>query len=169
MNTSIARSPLIARASPCCCWCKRHACITNNFKAQLSLRKHSLFLPASSPARRKATPHRTPHKARPVLVASATAASRLDEQPKVNPLRQPFAAWQQWWCIGATAKADLPKSQKFSRILARLWGFVKHSKRTLSFAVCFMVRRGCAYITSKHAQLAFSAHATQTLLYRHHC
>ena len=40
---------------------------------------------------------------------------------------------------GATPQSELPKSQKFSRICARLWGIMKHSKTSLSFAVTFMV------------------------------
>lgn len=80
----------------------------------------------------------------PVSATSAAAGVKTGAEPTVNPILRPIKAWRQWWYIGATPQADLPKSQQFSRILARLWGFVKHSKTTLTFAVIFMVHMFCA-------------------------
>lgn len=105
-----------------------------------------------------------------VCSSAASVIERYEEAEAKNPirpLRHPFASWRQWWYIGkqpaliskrprsctgesvqfpkrsvagATPQSELPKSQKFSRICARLWGIMKHSKTSLSFAVTFMVR-----------------------------
>lgn len=97
--------------------------------------------------------------------SAASVTERYEEAEAKNPirpLRHPFASWQHWWYIGkpsagaqhqhthvkrqsayagtgATPQSQLPQSQKFSRICARLWGIMKHSKTSLSFAVTFMV------------------------------
>lgn len=78
-----------------------------------------------------------------VLRVSATSVTERYEDAEakdpIRPLRHPVAAWQRWWYIGATPQAELPQSQKFSKICARLWSIMKHSKTSLSFAVTFMV------------------------------
>ena len=77
---------------------------------------------------------------RPILAASVTERYEAAEaRDPIRPLRHPLTAWQRWWNIGATPRAELPQSQKFSRICARLWGIMKHSKTSLTFAVMFMV------------------------------
>lgn len=77
------------------------------------------------------------------LRVSAVSVTERYEQAErtdpIRPLRHPLAAWQRWWYIGATPQAELPQSQKFSKICARLWGIMRHSKTSLSFAVTFMV------------------------------
>lgn len=75
-------------------------------------------------------------------VSAVSVTERYEQAEKtdpIRPLRHPVAAWQRWWYIGATPQAELPQSQKFSKICARLWGIMKHSKTSLSFAVTFMV------------------------------
>ena len=75
-------------------------------------------------------------------ISAISVSERYEEvsaQDPVKPLRHPLAAWSRWWYIGATPAAELPKSQKFTRIMARLWSIMKHSKTSLSFAVTFMV------------------------------
>lgn len=135
MNASLTTSSVVARASTCCRY-RHYADLAIQSKPQLALHTAARLAPAKNFARR----HLASSSSRLTATASATAAVNPQEQAKVNPLLHPVTAWQQWWYIGATPKADLPQSQKFSRILARLWGCVKHSKRTLTFAVLFMVR-----------------------------
>ena len=134
MNTSLTRSPHIVSVSLSYRY-KQHARIANRVRRQSVLQTSFSLNPRSNFARRKAASA----GARPILAASATAAGRSDAQSNSNPLLRCFAAWQQWWHIGATAKADLPKSQEFSQILLRLWGFIQHSTQTLAFALLFMV------------------------------
>ena len=77
------------------------------------------------------------------LRVSASSVSErynaAEEGDPIKPLRHPAAAWHRWWYIGATPQAELPPSQKFSRICNRLWSIIKHSKTSLTFAVMFMV------------------------------
>lgn len=83
----------------------------------------------------------------PSISAISVTERYADAEAKdtIRPLRHPFAAWQRWWYMGATPQAELPQSQKFSRICARLWGIMKHSKTSLTFAITFMVR--CTYLS----------------------
>lgn len=85
------------------------------------------------------TPRR--HFTGTAFTSAVSVTERFDAEANtpIRPLRHPLASWQQWWHIGATPQSQLPQSQKFSRICARLWGIMKHSKTSLSFAVTFMV------------------------------
>ena len=88
-------------------------------------------------------------------VSAVSVTERYEQAEKtdpIRPLRHPLAAWQRWWYIGATPPAELPQSQKFSKICARLWGIMKHSKTSLSFAVTFMVR--CSLLRQVHVALS---------------
>jgi len=88
-------------------------------------------------------------------VSAVSVTERYEQAEKtdpIRPLRHPFAAWQRWWYIGATPQAELPQSQKFSKICARLWGIMKHSKTSLSFAVTFMV--SCSLHRQVHVALS---------------
>ncbi len=88
-------------------------------------------------------------------VSAVSVTERYEQAEKtdpIRPLRHPLAAWQRWWYIGATPQAELPQSQKFSKICARLWGIMKHSKTSLSFAVTFMV--SCSLHRQVHVALS---------------
>ena len=90
-------------------------------------------------------------------VSAVSVTERYEQAEKtdpIRPLRHPLAAWQRWWYIGATPQAELPQSQKFSKICARLWGIMKHSKTSLSFAVTFMV--SCSL--HRQVRVALSCH-----------
>ncbi|DBA70277.1 TPA: hypothetical protein ACH3X2_012175 [Trebouxia sp. C0005] len=86
-------------------------------------------------------------------VSAVSVTERYEQAEKtdpIRPLRHPVAAWQRWWYIGATPQAELPQSQKFSKICARLWGIMKHSKTSLSFAVTFMVLAAASELAIPH-------------------
>ncbi len=88
-------------------------------------------------------------------VSAVSVTERYEQAEKtdpIRPLRHPLAAWQRWWYIGATPQAELPQSQKLSKICARLWGIMKHSKTSLSFAVTFMV--SCSLHCQVHVALS---------------
>ena len=132
----------VARLSPGSCQIQ-HRLVHNGFPRTflrsdvLKLRRRWQPLPQITGSKRPK------HRTLGVLhISAASVTERYEDaaaQDPIKPLRNPIAAWKRWWYIGATPRAELPKSQKFSRICARLWSIMKHSKTSLSFAVVFMV------------------------------
>lgn len=133
------------------------------------------------------TPRR--HFTGTAFTSAVSVTERFDAEANtpIRPLRHPLASWQQWWHIGkpctdaqqqhthiarqitcaitgATPQSQLPQSQKFSRICARLWGIMKHSKTSLSFAVTFMVSRVHISLQELHAQTSM---LTSALMHHH--